>query len=491
MYPVVLQFKPGIVPPQQINDESRNTQPMGVRVEPILVGDQTLDSAFRNFAISYQIQTNTQGVRNGSKTPYQGPVVLPIRDRSLYRFAGSASQILLLSGPVGQSYRFTVLELPDEGLDPDSAGTGTGDPFPVATLVTTTETNVALNDDGTAPASGDGVDLTNAIAIQITVRSSDGVSTIDPTGAMRSWIEDAAPAFIPSPQLNEEMAFWAQNPQTQITFDAYPRLNVNGAIVPFGRVAMRPSLMALTGGGTTVDIDYTITYQNQSPTFATATEVGLNPATAATTQPPTLPTDGVSLEEAASARLIMTASGSTIESGGKQVNFLLVNGIWKKGSDLGYSFDFDISQNFTGSLKDAMGDFQISDFVATRAAWRPEGMNVPIEGGLLTNFYRVTKIPNPAGTTQGGITNSTRNVSATVPTKLGTGVTGDVTLRVTNLGPEPIYVGGAAVTVATGSPIVQNEHQDFTTGTGADLYAIASTADQVDPQNTRILEMKK
>jgi hypothetical protein len=57
-----------------------------------------------------------------------------------------------------------------------------------------------------------------------------------------------------------------------------------------------------------------------------------------------------------------------------------------------------------------------------------------------------------------------------------------------NLGPNPIYLGGSAVTTATGLEVpsgggVVSVPGNFT------LYGIASTADQVSPADTRVLEI--
>lgn len=58
-------------------------------------------------------------------------------------------------------------------------------------------------------------------------------------------------------------------------------------------------------------------------------------------------------------------------------------------------------------------------------------------------------------------------------------------VKVTNLGPNAIYIGQAGVTTATGYPVPASGKDEFMVYDDAPLYAIAATANQVSPADTR------
>jgi hypothetical protein len=77
-------------------------------------------------------------------------------------------------------------------------------------------------------------------------------------------------------------------------------------------------------------------------------------------------------------------------------------------------------------------------------------------------------------------------VVQTTPTKLVDQSMGRGSLLISNRGPNAIYLGGTDVTTATGFPIPAGESIEMDETNGA-VYAIAETANQATPANTRIL----
>ncbi|HKY59413.1 MAG TPA: hypothetical protein VJP59_00230 [Gemmatimonadota bacterium] len=61
---------------------------------------------------------------------------------------------------------------------------------------------------------------------------------------------------------------------------------------------------------------------------------------------------------------------------------------------------------------------------------------------------------------------------------------------IANAGPNAIYIGASGVTTATGFPIAAGASRDFPNSTiPEDLYAIAATANQSSPADTRVWEV--
>lgn len=93
-----------------------------------------------------------------------------------------------------------------------------------------------------------------------------------------------------------------------------------------------------------------------------------------------------------------------------------------------------------------------------------------------------------AGGSSGSILNSAVQVSNATPTLLFAANPGRKGFLISNRGPNAIYIGGSGVTTATGTAIPAGGTHENSNGYTGSLYAIADTAAQVSPLDTRILE---
>lgn len=103
----------------------------------------------------------------------------------------------------------------------------------------------------------------------------------------------------------------------------------------------------------------------------------------------------------------------------------------------------------------------------------------------LSDMYRrlyINDSPNIA------VLSSASQVDVTEAVLLASPLAGRRRLTVQNLGPNPIFIGTTAVTTATGIRVSPGSTMSLDLGENVPLHAIAATALQVSPADTRVLE---
>lgn len=85
------------------------------------------------------------------------------------------------------------------------------------------------------------------------------------------------------------------------------------------------------------------------------------------------------------------------------------------------------------------------------------------------------------------VTVQVTEVSDATPTEVYTPVGFAARVTIQNLGPNPIYIGSAGVDDTTGYKVLTNASFTLEEGTSGPLWAIATTAAQVSPNDTRVL----
>lgn len=219
----------------------------GLRVLPRLTGEQTAEVAYASLRARYTVKTfflSSDITTRTEEFAIDGSSFFEINVPGGPRRVGGLD-VQLINVADGYEYEVWIAETFEDAINL-GASYGKGVAPGARTLRLTQEVWSVEDANTLGPESG--IDLSNAVGLNVTVRAQAG-STIDATGSLSAYRQDDG--------------VWSAMPQADIPLGppnpgGVPAIANPGLDIPVGagRLAYLPNAMALTGGGTTVTIRY-------------------------------------------------------------------------------------------------------------------------------------------------------------------------------------------------------------------------------------------